>query len=193
MKKKHDADGKKLKGVALRKWYVDNSAMSIKTWPEVVQIRIAGELAFLPILKNQKISGKTKAGHAFMAANPDAMAKIKALDVLYAMNGGPKMLPHGKYGIQITMADQQRADRISVLETVQDWLEPSGKQVGRKKKNRGWGVGLIDDDKHAVGFCFKSEDLDADPRKWAEILIFPWVDGEMQFFGEAWVTWVENE
>lgn len=173
-----------LRGKDLVKHYVENSEIVVTHLPRVTRIIVHGALAFLPILKNRKITGTAKAGHSFLAPNPDAMAKIKAMDLLWKSQQA-RQLSWTSVGLTIIMADQQRADRISVLETVQDWLEPSSKIVGRTKRERGWGVGLVRDDKYIIGHCYKSVDLGLSHRKYATIKIFPWVSGRMVFYGSG--------
>ena len=66
----------------------------------------------------------------------------------------------------------RRFDPISVAETVQDWLEPASKIVGRTKKHaRGWGAGLVDDDSQVVSISAHAEDLGLEPESTQGILL----------------------
>lgn len=134
-----------------------------------VSIQISGELAILPILKNRKLPPRFP-GQVIL--NPGALDRIMALDLLFAEHlerssppGEPVFISRilCPVSVVIIMSDSQTADRISVLETVQDWLEPAEKKVGSSKKkpgrDRGWGIGLIANDSQVIGSSYRASDI----------------------------------
>lgn len=53
-----------------------------------------------------------------------------------------------------------RFDKDNVASTVQDWLEPRTKQIGkRKKRDRGWGVGVVNNDRQITCLTFNEHQL----------------------------------
>jgi hypothetical protein len=147
----------KLKGKSKILDIIKNSRISIEVNADKVLIKITGESANIPSLKNSKLQGKN-------FTNPDYLKRIKALDFLFNLEAKnktiPKFLDNEDVSVIIVNAKRSRSyDPIGCLETVQDWLEPKSKKVGRAKLDRGWGIGLINDDKQAVGISLRS-DLD---------------------------------
>lgn len=113
--------------------------------PYWVEIDIHGALAHIPSMKRGKIPGTN-------FVNPTIIAKIKALDAAFA-KAGAGLKSFGENWIVMTLicADRSREfDLVGCVETVQDWLEPASKPVGKKHAARGWGIGLIPDDKYII-------------------------------------------
>ena len=113
-------------------------------------IEFHGPIAAIPILKNNKAAGRFP--------SPSCMARIELMDELYfALEPHNESLPD--YGteqvfcyVELSTACTRgvRFDPDNVLTTIKDWLEPN---VIRKGKNpRGWGIGLVQDDKQVIGF-----------------------------------------
>jgi hypothetical protein len=146
--------------------YVDSSSMDIiierdrEGWRRLRFI-IKGELEILPILKNTKQMAVVK-GRPIITSNKDTKAKIAALDILYRKHKSKIEQYDGLSVVVVLMSQKQRADRVSVQETIQDWLEPHDKSVGRtksKSRDRGWGVGIYKTDRDAIGMCFRQSDI----------------------------------
>jgi hypothetical protein len=146
--------------------YVNSSTMELiierdrEGWRRI-RIIIQGELEVLPILKNTKQMAVVK-GRPIITSNKDTKAKISALDILYRRHKSKIEQYDGLSVVVVLMSVKQRADRVSVQETIQDWLEPHDKAVGRQKsksRERGWGVGIYKSDKDAIGMCFRQSDI----------------------------------
>lgn len=119
-----------------------------------VTIQIHGALSAIPSLKNSRMIGGAMAG--------PVRDRIRALDALFArsVTGDPPSFGTDGVHVLIISADRSRRyDLIGVGETVQDWLEPCSKLVGRKRRQRGWGVGLIDDDAQVRLALYRAGDL----------------------------------
>lgn len=115
-----------------------------------VIITLRGSLAAVPSLKNSKIPRTN-------FTNPAVMGKIKAMDQLF-LSSGEKNLSFGaeRVHVLIRLASQGHTDRFNAMETIADWLEPKTKKVG--KRERGWGIGLINDDSQVLGFPYRAQD-----------------------------------
>lgn len=135
--------------------YMASSTCSVKTWDggaKGITIRFYGAMANIPSLKNQRLPGKN-------FTNPDVKARIAVMDLLFkqSCSSAPN---YGKSDVFVAMvcANRPRSfDLIGCMETVQDWLEPSTKKVGKKARSRGWGIGLIDNDSQVTPFVCRAE------------------------------------
>ena len=126
---------------------------------ERVQIEFIGQVGDIPSLKNSKMPNTN-----FM--NPQTKLRIGVMDILFAMGAAKlrfkKRLTFETTPVALLVVCKSRSrnfDPDNVLSTVKDWLEPRYKQVGRKRKNRGWGVGIVDNDAQITGICVKDCDL----------------------------------
>jgi hypothetical protein len=137
---------KELRGTGLVAYYANNSRMEVdvlpgEPLPASVIITITGECRHLPNMKNNR---RIHNGRTYIAK--DAMARIKALDVLwrekYPNGDGPSFGANDIVVIVACAEKSRRFDPIGCQETVNDWLEPRVKN----KKDRGWGVGVVADD-----------------------------------------------
>jgi hypothetical protein len=169
----HVLGKQKLVGKAKILDLVKNSSLTVDVNADKILIKIYGQAANIPSLKNSKLQGKN-------FTNPNYLKRIKALDVLFHLGAIHKDIPRFLDNEQICVIvinakRNTNFDPIGCLETVQDWLEPNSKKVGRKKLNRGWGIGLIADDKQAIGLSLRSDlnysIISVQPYKYIESLI----------------------
>jgi hypothetical protein len=135
---------------------VSESDMKIDFDEDWIWIRISGPAANLPSMKNSKLPGKNFAA-------PDFLGRVKSLDSLWNSQIDFKAVPRFGLGVRVGLliisAKRTRSfDPIGCLETVQDWLEPKNKKVGRKGTSRGWGIGLIDNDSQVVGISLRYDE-----------------------------------
>lgn len=131
-----------------------------------LRIAIKGLLAKLPSLKNGKMPGKnflnlqTKyklvALTHFFNKRIDRVVKFKPKETLYCF----VMLPNGS-----------RLDEDNGYASVKDWLEPRFKA----KKDRGWGIGVVENDRYITGEARHAERLDI-KTECAEIILRPYSD-----------------
>jgi hypothetical protein len=120
--------------------------------PERLHLTLTGPASAIPPIKNSKVMGR------FLSSK--VKARIKELDLLWfdAMRPMP-FFPRYEgmplfVGVLIGRAGG-RADADNILAAVKDWMEPAQKVKGRGKP-RGWGIGLVDDDKSITGFAAHS-------------------------------------
>ena len=149
---------------------IDGSDIRVKPWGLGLRIDIVGDLANVPSLKNGKMPGR--------GINLDALIKLKALDELFKQEaGGPFVrFEDGKVFVLVSCAARSRVfDPVNVLETVQDWLEPASKVVGRSKpRARGWGIGVVDNDSQITGLAVHADLLPGFDRDITSIFVLPW-------------------
>ncbi len=139
----------------------------------LLYIELHGAIAAVPPLKNSKIPGKN-------FPNPDFISKLQAMDALFN-NAIEDQLLGGYFGFGtlpvalafIPGARNRKFDLVNGLETVQDWLEPRTKAVGRNKY--GWGIGVIADDAQIVPVTLHSAQLGA-PVPYTRIVVRRWSD-----------------
>jgi hypothetical protein len=117
-----------------------------------------GPVANIPSLKNAKLPGKN-----FLA--PSVIARLKVMDACFAtaleMSGFKGLLSFGKKDVALVLVCGKRRvafDTDNCLATVRDWLEPRTKKVG-KAKQRGWGIGLVENDRQIRGLAVYDKDL----------------------------------
>lgn len=139
--------------------YMQNSEMFLSSSvnglgsASFVAIRLRGDAARIPSLKNRKIPGLN-------VPNPDTMARIAVLDALY-WRSAPPALTFGKERVHLTLISGARKVRYDIdncFTTIRDWCEPAFKRVG-KGKHRGWGVGLVANDSQISGIAIEAKDL----------------------------------
>lgn len=127
---------------------------------ERVKIEFSGPAAHIPSLKNAKvIGGKVP------YTNPQVTARLKVMDYLYLKaitQAKVTALPSfGTAEVVVVVVCARRKvafDTDNCLSTVRDWMEPREKKGGRGKA-RGWGIGLVDNDRQVKGFVFYDKDL----------------------------------
>ncbi len=150
--------------------YTSQSSCVVRAWDGGLggfEITFYGALANVPSLKNKKIPGTN-------FTNPDVIARIASMDILFK-EACPKPPFFGKSEVFVVMVCASRArsfDLIGCMETIQDWLEPSSKMVGKKSHKRGWGIGLIDNDSQVTPFPLKSE-LFGEGKAYTKIYVAP--------------------
>jgi hypothetical protein len=126
-----------------------------------VYLEIEGPLAALPNMKNNKMPG-------FNFIAPDKIAKLKALTELFnetwSMFSQKPLKFYNTKLLLVVIAGKRKVsfDLDGVAVTVRDWLEPSAKEKGGKRKVRGWGVGLVDDDRHITSVVVHANFMGSD-------------------------------
>lgn len=145
----------------LRTRYIAESRMQVSfqsDWTGAAQkvvIRFQGAIARIPSMKNSKIPGLN-------VPNPDVMAKLAAMDVLFNRALGARAFPKfGKQQVHVTLISGKRSRSYDVdncFTTLKDWLEDPAKRVG-KGKARKWGCGLIANDSFVTGCALKADVL----------------------------------
>lgn len=126
-----------------------------------VVIKLSGRAARIPSLKNNKIPGTN-----FTA--PDTMARVRELDALFMQATGyylPAKTPGWCFGAEkvfCTLICGKRGNGFDVdncFTTIKDWFEPWTKKVG-KGKQRGWGVGIVENDRQVQGIALNGYAVD---------------------------------
>ena len=140
--------------------------------PALVYIEIHGALAQIPSLKNNRQFG----GIDFRT-----LAAIRALDSMFAKAIAEQNISQSKISfgsemihIAIIAGGRATANEDNAMTTIKDWLEPRTKAIGRKnRRDRGWGIGLIQDDIQARGYALKASDVGLS-QNYTAISIQPW-------------------
>lgn len=119
-----------------------------------LDIRFFGPLSRIPSLKNSKAPGCN-----FMAN--DVRQRLGLMDRGYFQTGMQFTFGSAPVAMILVCGHRPNAfDKDNCVNTVQDWLEPRIKVVGkRKKRDRGWGVGVVDNDKQITSFAFYDHQL----------------------------------
>lgn len=115
-------------------------------------IRIWGEAALIPSLKNSKMPGKN-------FINPEVTAKLIALTGLLAPYSDFIIPYEPRELVWCTVILAQRPttfDTDNGFAAIKDWLEPTGK---KGKRDRKWGIGVVDDDRWVRGVCYHCSDF----------------------------------
>lgn len=110
-------------------------------------ITLDGDAAKVPSMKNSKLPGKN-------FINPEAKARVVGLTTLYRDKASHISARFGKEPVFLVVihGDRKTAyDADNALTTIRDWLEPSTKEKGGTTTQRGWGIGVLDDDRFCVG------------------------------------------
>ena len=145
--------------------------------PTGIRIKIRGDLARIPAIKNNKqIAVNSKTGKTFIKSNPKHIAHMKALTILWQKITGhmqpirfnQKLSMAVIYGVRSGTWDEDNCKT-----TLKDWLEPSEKQKGGTGNARGWGIGLIEDDSLVKAYDIKSSELRIE-QEFTTIFIEPW-------------------
>jgi hypothetical protein len=148
-----------------------------------LKMEIHGKAAQIPSLKNRK-----RHGGKVPFLDPAIKYRIRVLDYLYNKTLSQHDIPPFSWGTQkvvlIVICARRKVsfDADNVLTTVRDWLEPSVKKFGKGAgKSRGWGIGLVDNDKYITGLVFTDRDLGLNLD---HTLIFmrPWSDVHSDIF-----------
>ncbi len=134
--------------------------------PDYLHIQFSGPVANIPALKNEKMQGK-----GFL--RPEAKARLAIMSDLFqrACNHKiPQFDPKLPVFCLILCAYRKNAfDEDNVATSIRDWLEP--KYI--RNKNRGWGVGVVPNDRmvkvYAVKKTKESKDFET-----TEIFIRPY-------------------
>lgn len=123
-----------------------------------IRVDFCGPVANIPSLKNAKLPGRN-----FLS--PTVRARLKVMDDCYRSALGGALwesgLGFGPADVALVLVCAKRKvsfDTDNCLATVRDWLEPGIKKVG-KGKHRGWGVGLIENDRQVRGLAIYDKDL----------------------------------
>lgn len=113
-------------------------------------IQFTGLAANIPSMKNSKIPGRN-------FINNDYKCHLQAMDRLYAEAAGDSSLNFGEQDVSmmVLFACRSRSfDTDNATTTLKDWLEPRTKKVGKRfKVDRGWGIGLVQDDKRVYPYA----------------------------------------
>jgi hypothetical protein len=123
-----------------------------------IKLELSGPIAHIPSLKNSKLPGRN-------FINPDTLARLRVMDYVYKqgiMKTGLNVpVTFGKDEVALIVVCAKRKvsfDTDNCLATVRDWLEPSTKPVG-KAKSRGWGIGIVDNDRQIRGMALYDKDI----------------------------------
>lgn len=114
-----------------------------------VAIKFGGSLAATPSLKNQKVKGTN-----VLRARPKAQLAAMSYAFNAACPGGgcPRFDPAQYLVAWIECGARRGAfDEDNVATTIKDWLEPEF----IRNKNRGWGVGIVKNDKTVTAIAQK--------------------------------------
>lgn len=122
--------------------------------PECFKITLCGAVANIPSLKNQKVANMN-------VLRPEAKARLVLLTDLLTQACSAK-IPHyePKVDVFCFISFSYRKvtfDEDNAATTIKDWLEP--KFI--RKKDRGWGVGVVPNDRHVKVYAIKK--LKGDP------------------------------
>ncbi len=159
-------------------YYVNTSQMEVSYLagrPLLTQVRIdiTGELRHLPNIKN-RVRHLPKGAVCF---DKICAAKLAAMDFLFSRFNRPADFTFGANAVVCTAifaASARKFDRISRMETVQDWLEPSTKTAGKSGKTaRGWGIGLVEDDYYIIPRALHAWEAGTPPDV-TTIILEPW-------------------
>lgn len=124
-----------------------------QTSPDWLHIRLRGPIAQVPSLKNQKIKNSN-------ILRPKAKALLSLMTKAFFKSVGYN-LPSFTGEVFCLVVCAYRTvtfDEDNVLTTVKDWLEP---QVIRQK-DRGWGVGIVKNDRNVNAYAIKKSKLTPD-------------------------------
>ncbi len=156
VRKANRRTGKRDRTPSLVAWEImQSSKMTVRELPDGVEILIEGPAAKIPALKNSKIPGTN-------FTKPEHLGRIYALDALYNVaieeaKIRPQFGDEPLYMVAVIGARSNSFDPDNCFTTLKDWLEPATKPVG--KNRRGWGIGLVSDDRFVSGFPVAARDL----------------------------------
>lgn len=125
----------------------------------LLHMELHGPMGRIPSLKNRKLPGRN-----FMAN--DVKQRLKVMDDMYRLallKNDQRAPSFGDALVAVLLVCGHRSnrfDRDNCMVTVQDWLEPAHKVVGKSKKRpRGWGCGVINNDSQITPFAFYDREL----------------------------------
>lgn len=144
------------------------SRIEISESEDCTVIELHGPIAILPSMKNSNPKPWVK--------NPHFEQKVGALQSCLGSAQPHGMFPD-KVWIMVTLGKGNRIDENAALTFICDWLEPPTKRVGRgrNQQDRGWGAGIISDDKFAKGTAIYAADLGMDD-SCTRIIVTPWTE-----------------
>lgn len=154
---------------------IDDRALNDGTLLSLV-IEIRGALAAVPSLKNSKLPGTNY-------INPKARAKLLALDALYFRATRNRQLSFADervFMLGLFGGRSRSFDVDNAVTSLRDWLEPSAKSVGRRRRSRGWGVGVVANDRNIVSLGLSAADLSSD-KKTTLLVLKRWRDLKPEF------------
>ena len=138
-------------------------------YPDLLMIDLYGEAARVPSLKNSV----RFAGAAFLSA--DCRARLQVLDILWNRQS-EKVRPFEDVKVHLLLINGCRPNRFdddNCLACVKDWLEPASRPKGGSRKNRGWGIGLVQDDSQIKGYSLHASETGV-LQTHTTIIIRPW-------------------
>lgn len=124
--------------------------------PDLVHIRFKGPIANIPALKNQKIRN-TNVLRPEAKVMFDIMTRAFQRSVNFTI---PQFPAKTEVFCLILCAYRKNTfDEDNVLTSVRDWLEPSHIRKG----DRGWGVGIVPNDRTVSAYAVKKRKDSLDP------------------------------
>lgn len=141
-----------------RDMILSESKCVVKVEYDVIRILFYGKAAMIPSLKNRKIKG--------MFLPPDTKGKLQGMTLLFK-HAFPRFFSFGVSPVflYLQLMPGSRVDEDNARASINDWLEPQITTVKRgnnkgKRKDRGWGIGLVQNDKQVNGYQCHSKSLD---------------------------------
>lgn len=139
----------KKKHLTFKEAYIEkgkDSLCSVLVSEDLIHIRFKGSVAAIPSLKNQKIQGTN-------ILRGEAKASLSLMTNLFnkATNYSPPAWGGEVFMLVLCAYRKNTFDEDNVMTTVKDWLEP---QIIRRK-DRGWGVGVVKNDRNIIGYARK--------------------------------------
>lgn len=118
--------------------------------PDLVHIQFKGPIANIPALKNQKVKGTN-----ILRDNAKVIFDLMTRSFQRSVNFNiPQFDKKTKVFCVIFCAARRNSfDEDNVLTSIKDWLEPSY----IRKKNRGWGVGVVENDSMINAYAIKKQ------------------------------------
>ena len=136
----------------------DNSEAIVMCSEKYLYIELHGALAAVPNTKNGRVT--LPGGASIMGKECRVRIDIMSQIVMTEVEKQGLQLPYfGSEPVSMLLIAGRRSrsfDLVGVMESVQDWLEPATKSVGRNPKPRGWGIGIIDDDQTIIPRVYHS-------------------------------------
>lgn len=116
--------------------------------PSLVHIRLAGPIANIPSLKNQKIKGTN-----ILRDEAKVILTLMTAAFFKSVSNMPLMFsPKVEIAVVALLAYRKVAfDEDNVLTSIRDWLEPRF----IRKRDREWGIGIIPNDRVVNSFAVK--------------------------------------
>ena len=121
--------------------------------PKMVHIRLAGTISNVPALKNQKIQGTN-----ILRPNAKVVLDLMTRAFEKSVNFNIPRYDEDVFVLIECAYRRNSFDEDNVLTTVRDWMEPQH----IRGKDRGWGVGIVPNDRLVSGFAVKKAKTDKD-------------------------------